>query len=121
MHSSLQGAGVTCVCRVQSLGQALASFPSPSHTAEDGGHVDWEGADFAISDICDTLRVMRAEASLLKCAALPRLMPLRLSVQAPHSYHRALHLIPCQRMRNAHARHWQSWQSTLPLSHALVL
>ena len=64
---------MTCVCCMQSLGQALASFPSPSHTAEDGGHVDWEGADFAISDICDTLRVMRAEASLLKCAALPRL------------------------------------------------
>ena len=53
---------------LQELGQALASFPSPIHTAEDGGHVDWEGADFAISDICDTLRLMRAEPSLLKCA-----------------------------------------------------
>ena len=53
---------------MQELGQALASFPSPLHTAEDGGHVDWEGADFAISDICDTLRLMRAEPSLLKCA-----------------------------------------------------
>ena len=51
---------------MQALGQALASFPSPTHTAEDGGHVDWEGADFAISDICDTLRLMRAEQSLLK-------------------------------------------------------
>ena len=51
---------------MQALGQALASFPSPSHTAEDGGHVDWEGADFAILDICDTLRLMRAEPSLLK-------------------------------------------------------
>ena len=30
--------------------------------------MDWEGADFAISDICDTLRLMRAEPSLLKCA-----------------------------------------------------
>lgn len=50
----------------QTLGQALAAFPSPSHTAEDGGHVDWEGADVAISDICDTLRLMRAEQSLLK-------------------------------------------------------
>ncbi|CAL5225631.1 g8487 [Coccomyxa viridis] len=48
------------------LSQALASFPSVSHTAEDGGHVDWEGADFAILDICDTLRLMRAEPSLLK-------------------------------------------------------
>jgi len=49
------------------LGQALASFPSPGHTAEDGGHVDWEGADFVIGDVCDTLRMMRAEHSLLKC------------------------------------------------------
>ena len=31
--------------------------------------MDWEGADFTISDICDTLRVMRAEASLLKCVS----------------------------------------------------
>jgi hypothetical protein len=54
---------------MQELGNALASFPSPVHTAEDGGHVDWEGADFAISHICDTLRLMRAEPSLLKCAA----------------------------------------------------
>ena len=54
-----------CISR-QALGQVLASFPSPSHTAEDGGHVDWEGADFAILDICDTLRLMRAEPSLLK-------------------------------------------------------
>ena len=66
---------MTGVCPMQSLGQALASFPSPSHTAEDGGHVDWEGADFAISDICDTLRVMRAEASLLKCAPLSPASP----------------------------------------------
>ena len=51
---------------LQALSQALASFPSVSHTAEDGGHVDWEGADFAILDICDTLRLMRAEPSLLK-------------------------------------------------------
>ena len=51
---------------MQALGQVLASFPSPSHTAEDGGHVDWEGADFAILDVCDTLRLMRAEPSLLK-------------------------------------------------------
>ncbi|CAL8466912.1 g6448 [Coccomyxa elongata] len=48
------------------LGQALASFPSPGHTAEDGGHVDWEGANFVIGDVCDTLRMMRAEHSLLK-------------------------------------------------------
>jgi hypothetical protein len=51
---------------IQELGQALASFPSPSHTAEEGGHVDWEGADFVIGDVCDTLRLMRAEHSLLK-------------------------------------------------------
>lgn len=50
----------------QALGQALASFPSPGHTAEDGGHVDWEGANFVIGDVCDTLRMMRAEHSLLK-------------------------------------------------------
>lgn len=54
----------------QELGQALASFPSPSHTAEEGGHVDWEGADFVIGDVCDTLRLMRAEHSLLKYAQL---------------------------------------------------
>lgn len=56
---------------VQSLGHALASFPAPGHTAEDGGHVDWEGADFVIGDVCDTLRLMRAERSLLKCARRP--------------------------------------------------
>ena len=61
-------ASLTFKTLLQELGQALASFPSPIHTAEDGGHVDWEGADFAISDICDTLRLMRAEPSLLKCA-----------------------------------------------------
>jgi hypothetical protein len=59
---------------VQALGQALASFPSPGHTAEDGGHVDWEGADFVIGDVCDTLRMMRAEHSLLKWVLSPPLL-----------------------------------------------
>ena len=57
-----------CGAGMQSLGQYLAAFPAPGHTAEEGGHTDWEGADYAIGDICDTLRLMRAQRSLLKCA-----------------------------------------------------
>ena len=114
---------------MQSLGQALASFPSPSHTAEDGGHVDWEGADFAISDICDTLRVMRAEASLLKCAlslfsSPASLRPCVLSAQGPSllSPSFALDILPalvgypCTH----DAWHCRSWQSTLHRSQPLL-
>jgi hypothetical protein len=70
--------GVPCTCahaltwcvptNTQSLGHYLAAFPAPGHTAEEGGHTDWEGADYAIGDVCDTLRLMREQRSLLKRA-----------------------------------------------------
>ena len=39
----------------QALKEALADFPSPSHTLEQGGHQAGEAAEFVVAEVTDTI------------------------------------------------------------------
>ena len=77
--------------------------------------MDWEGADFTISDICDTLRVMRAEAALPSVFLALALLPADQHPCASQNRHLPCHTELCIGHLPASAGWtWQSWCLILP-------